>query len=65
MNSNQELQQWSRRKFMKTAFGSGAMVLLGQFGLFRLALAQQEGTLTMIVVDYAKCTGCRTCETAC
>ena len=50
---------------MKTAFGSGAMVLLGQFALFRLALAQQEGTLTMIVVDYAKCTGCRTCETAC
>jgi Fe-S-cluster-containing hydrogenase component 2 len=52
---------------MKAAFGSGAMVLLGQFGVFRLAIAQQEekNTLTMIVVDYSKCTGCRTCETVC
>jgi Fe-S-cluster-containing hydrogenase component 2 len=66
MNSNQELQQWSRRKFMKAAFGSGAMVMLDQFGLFRLAQAKEgEKSLTMIVVDYAKCTGCRTCETAC
>ncbi len=67
MIPNRELPQWSRRKFMKAAFGSGAMVLLGQFGVFRLASAQQEGenTLTMILVDYAKCTGCRTCETVC
>ncbi|MGD9270308.1 MAG: 4Fe-4S binding protein, partial [Syntrophobacterales bacterium] len=67
MNPNLELPQWSRRKFMKTALGSGAMVLLGQFGIFRLASAQQgeKNVLTMIVVDYSKCTGCRTCETVC
>jgi len=67
MIPNRELPQWSRRNFMKVAFGSGTMVLLGQFGVFRLASAQQgeENSLTMIVVDYSKCTGCRTCETVC
>ena len=52
---------------MKTTLGSGAMVLLGQFGVFRLASARQgeKNALTMIVVDYARCTGCRTCETVC
>jgi len=66
MNPNIELQQWSRRKFMKAAFGTGAMVMLSQFGLFRLAQAKEgENSLSMILVDYAKCTGCRTCETAC
>jgi Fe-S-cluster-containing hydrogenase component 2 len=52
---------------MKVAFSGGAMVMLGQFGVFRLASAQQGGknTLTMILVDYSKCTGCRTCETVC
>lgn len=67
MNTDQEFQKWSRRKFMKAAFGSGAMVVLGQFGLFRWAHAQpgEEKILTMIVVDYDKCTGCRTCETVC
>ena len=67
MAPNQKQPQWSRRKFMKAVVGSGALVLLGQFGVFRLAEAQQGGEkiLTMIVVDYAKCTGCRTCEAVC
>jgi Fe-S-cluster-containing hydrogenase component 2 len=67
MNIGRELPQCSRRHFMKAALGGGAMVMLGQFGILRLARAQQDGkeALSMIVVDYAKCTGCRTCETAC
>jgi anaerobic carbon-monoxide dehydrogenase iron sulfur subunit len=67
MNPNRKIPQWSRRSFMKTTLGSGAMVLLGQFGVFRLASARQgeKNSLTMIVVDYARCTGCRTCETVC
>ena len=67
MIPNRELPKWSRRNFMKAAFSGGTMVLLGQFGVFRLASAQQRGknSLTMIVVDYSKCTGCRTCETVC
>lgn len=64
MASDLDTQQWSRRRFMKAAFGSGAMVLLGQFGVLRMASAQQN-SLSMIVVDYAECTGCRTCETVC
>ncbi len=57
----------SRRKFIQTAMSSGALIMLGQFGLFPVAFASQDGkeSLAMIVVDYAKCTGCRTCETAC
>ena len=67
MNTNQELLQWSRRKFLKAAVGGSGMAMLGQFGLVRVAYAQQgdENQLTMILVDYAKCTGCRTCETVC
>lgn len=67
MNSNQETDAWSRRKFMKAVVSSSALAVMGQFGIFRLAMASQvdKTGLTMIVVDYAKCTGCRTCETAC
>ena len=68
MNPNQQHEpRWSRRTFMKAAVSSGAMVMLEPFGIFRLAGAQQgdQNTLTMIVVDYSKCTGCRTCETVC
>lgn len=67
MHQNQELSQWSRRRFMKTALGGGAMVMFGPFGVLRLSRATEgklEG-LSMIVVDYTKCTGCRTCETVC
>jgi Fe-S-cluster-containing hydrogenase component 2 len=52
---------------MQTALGGGAVVMLGQFGLWRLARAAegQAAELSMILVDYAQCTGCRTCETVC
>jgi Fe-S-cluster-containing hydrogenase component 2 len=52
---------------MKTTLGGSTMVLMGQFGLFRLGYAQQDNRteLNMILVDYTKCTGCRTCETVC
>ena len=67
MHSPNEAGNWSRRRFMKTAVGGGAMAMLGQFAVFRIAWAQTGGqkALQMILVDYAKCTGCRTCETAC
>lgn len=53
--------------FLKAGVSGGAMVLLGQFGVLRLAGAQEgdKHALSMIVVDYSKCTGCRTCETVC
>lgn len=69
MNPLEKMPHWSRRNFMKTTFGGGAMIMMmmGQFGVFRMAYAQQgeKPVLTMIAVDYAKCTGCRTCETVC
>ncbi len=57
----------TRREFIKgVGLGGGAVVLLGQFGVHGLAWALSgEPALKMVLVDYTKCTGCRTCETAC
>lgn len=67
MSPKPEVPRWSRRNFLKVACSNGAMVMIGQFGVFRMAIAQEgeKNMLTMIVVDYSKCTGCRTCETVC
>ncbi|MBU5637482.1 4Fe-4S dicluster domain-containing protein [Geomonas sp. Red69] len=58
---------FTRREFLKgIGVGGGAVVLFGQFGIHSAAWALSgEPTLKMVVVDYNKCTGCRTCETAC
>lgn len=57
----------TRRDFLKgVGIGGGALVLFGQFGVHSAAWAlSEEPVLKMVLVDYAKCTGCRTCETAC
>lgn len=57
----------TRREFIKgVGLGGGAVVLLGQFGVHGLAWALSgDPELKMVIVDYTKCTGCRTCETAC
>lgn len=57
----------TRREFIKgVGLGGGAVVLLGQFGVHGLAWALSGAPeLNMVLVDYTKCTGCRTCETAC
>ena len=58
----------TRRDFMgRTALGGGALFLFGNLGVLRVARAKKRGksAYSMIVVDYSKCTGCRTCETAC
>jgi len=57
----------SRREFIKrVGIGGSAFVLLGQFGVHAAAWALSgDRVLKMVVVDYAKCTGCRTCEAAC
>ncbi|GFO62777.1 4Fe-4S dicluster domain-containing protein [Geomonas paludis] len=68
---NEETRQhettFSRREFLKgVGVGGGALVLFGQFGIHSAAWALSgEPALKMVVVDYNKCTGCRTCETAC
>jgi Fe-S-cluster-containing dehydrogenase component len=70
MNNTDNAHEWlslTRRDFIKgVGLGSGAIVLLGQFGIQGLAWALEgEPQLKMVLVDYTKCTGCRTCETAC
>ena len=62
-----ESKDLTRRDFLKgVGIGGGALVLFGQFGIHSAAWAfSGEPALKMVLVDYAKCTGCRTCETAC
>ena len=65
------LMKSTRRDFIKNmAVGGGAVVFFGNLGLLQLSckrLGQEgkSGTFSMILVDYSKCTGCRTCETVC
>jgi Fe-S-cluster-containing hydrogenase component 2 len=55
----------SRKEFLKKlAIGAGGMALLGNFG-FIFPNKNSDGEIKAIVVDFSKCAGCRTCETAC
>lgn len=58
---------FTRRDFLKgVGVGGGALIVFGQFGVRSAAWAlNRDPVLKMVVVDYDKCTGCRTCETAC
>ncbi|WP_243373395.1 4Fe-4S dicluster domain-containing protein [Geotalea sp. SG265] len=57
----------TRREFLRDmGVAGGAVVLAGHFGVHGLAWAiSGEPELKMVLVDYGKCTGCRTCEAAC
>ena len=62
-----ERSNFTRREFIKgIGAGAGAVVLFGRFGVNAAAWALSgDPVLKMVLVDYTKCTGCRTCETAC
>ena len=53
MNTHLELLPWSRRKFLKAAVAGGAVAMTNQFGLVRLAYAQQgdKNERTMIPLN--------------
>lgn len=57
----------SRREFMKgVGMGGGTLVLFGRFGIHAAAWGDSGNpVLKMVIVDYGKCTGCRTCEVVC
>jgi carbon-monoxide dehydrogenase iron sulfur subunit len=56
----------SRRDFVKQlAIGAGGLIFIGSFGVYFRLLGIDGKTVKGIVVDYKKCTGCRTCETVC
>lgn len=68
MKKQKNMSPRDRRDFIETAaLGGGALFLFGNLGVMRLSRAEVEGrqTYKMILADYSKCTGCRTCETAC
>lgn len=57
---------FTRRDFIKTAGLGAALIFAGRFGVHSIAWADSDKkTLRMILVDYSKCTGCRTCEAVC
>ncbi len=58
----------SRREFLKQiALGGGGLLIGGRFLVRQAWAGTEEGkaVYSMIVVDFNKCAGCRTCETAC
>ncbi len=59
------MNRLNRRDFLiKTATAGGVTALAG-LGVFRLGLEANYETTRIILVDYMKCTGCRTCEAIC
>ncbi len=58
----------SRRDFIKkTALGGGALFLFGNIACIQAIRkkGENDSVYSMILVDYSKCTGCRTCEAVC
>jgi len=58
----------SRREFLrKIALGGGSAIFLNRFLVKKLAAQPKEAerVYSLVVVDFNKCTGCRTCETVC
>jgi anaerobic carbon-monoxide dehydrogenase iron sulfur subunit len=60
-------QRITRREFVRrVGIGGSALFLFSRFGAHAAAWAGSEKpVLKMVLVDYGKCTGCRTCETVC
>lgn len=60
-----ESRKYTRRHFIQDlALGGGGLIVLGTFG-FRIFKDTKSNTIKAISVDFSKCAGCRTCETAC
>ncbi len=57
--------KYSRRHFLQDiAIGGSGLIILGTLG-FRILKDKEQNIIKAISVDFEKCTGCRTCETAC
>lgn len=62
MNLTSEI---SRREFLQNlAVGAGGFAVFSSFG-FIFPFQPEGGVIKAIVVDFDKCTGCRTCEAVC
>jgi carbon-monoxide dehydrogenase iron sulfur subunit len=54
-----------RRSFIRTMVIGGLTLTVGGLIIPRKAISAERPQYSMIVVDFNKCTGCRTCETVC
>lgn len=54
-----------RRSFIKTIVVGGLTLTVGGVVMPRTATGAERPQYSMILVDFNKCTGCRTCETVC
>jgi Fe-S-cluster-containing hydrogenase component 2 len=62
------LKNSSRREFLKKiSLAGGGLILFNRFLVKGLVAQTEEKKMvySMVVVDFNKCTGCRTCETVC
>src|SRR6056297_3966585 len=58
-------KRYSRRHFLQDMiFGGAGIIVLGSFGV-SIVTDEKKQVIKAIAVDFDKCTGCRTCETAC
>ena len=58
-------KKYTRRHFLQDiALGGGGLVVLGTFG-FRILKDNKNHLIKAISINFEKCAGCRTCETAC
>lgn len=57
--------QWSRRDFLRNlAAGAGGIIVFGSMGVYFVP-SGKDLKIRAIVVNFDRCAGCRTCETAC
>jgi Fe-S-cluster-containing dehydrogenase component len=60
-----DAKNYTRRHFLQNmAFGGGGLIVIGTFG-FRIFKDKEHKLIKAISVNFEKCAGCRTCETAC
>jgi Fe-S-cluster-containing hydrogenase component 2 len=65
-HGHDERTSLTRREFIKgIGIGGSALVLFAQFGIHAVWADSGNPVLKMVLVDYGKCTGCRTCEAVC
>ncbi|MEE4196128.1 MAG: 4Fe-4S dicluster domain-containing protein [Bacteroidales bacterium] len=58
-------KRYTRRHFLQdVVFGGSGLIVLGTLG-FRIINDKEHKLIKAISVDFDKCAGCRTCETAC
>ncbi len=58
-------KQYTRRHFLQDmVFGGAGIIILGSFGV-SIITDEKKKVIKAISVNFDKCTGCRTCETAC